>query len=44
VTERTVETNTGRIFAKLGLDSDPATHRRVLAVPARLRASATPLT
>jgi DNA-binding NarL/FixJ family response regulator len=44
VTERTVETHTGRIFAKLGLDSDPATHRRVLAVPARLRASATPLT
>lgn len=38
VTARTIETHTGRIFAKLGLRSDPATHRRVLAVLAHLRA------
>jgi DNA-binding NarL/FixJ family response regulator len=42
VTPRTVETHTSRIFSKLGLDSDPATHRRVLAVLAHLRASSTP--
>jgi DNA-binding NarL/FixJ family response regulator len=42
VTARTVETHTSRIFAKLGLESDPATHRRVLAVLAHLRASAAP--
>jgi DNA-binding NarL/FixJ family response regulator len=42
VTARTVETHTGRIFNKLGLDTDPATHRRVLAVLAHLRASASP--
>lgn len=40
VTPRTVETHTSRIFAKLGLETDPATHRRVLAVLAHLRASA----
>jgi DNA-binding NarL/FixJ family response regulator len=40
VTARTVETHTSRIFTKLGLDADPATHRRVLAVLAHLRASA----
>jgi DNA-binding NarL/FixJ family response regulator len=39
VTARTVETHTGRIFAKLGLQADPTTHRRVLAVLAHLRAS-----
>jgi DNA-binding NarL/FixJ family response regulator len=39
VTARTVETHTGRIFAKLGLNADPATHRRVLAVLAHQRAS-----
>jgi DNA-binding NarL/FixJ family response regulator len=39
VTGRTVETHTGRIFAKLGLRSDPATHRRVLAVLALLRST-----
>ncbi len=38
VTARTVETHTSRIFAKLGLAPDPATHRRVLAVLAHLRA------
>ncbi|MEO5678897.1 MAG: response regulator transcription factor [Acidimicrobiales bacterium] len=40
VTARTVETHTSRIFAKLGLQADPAVHRRVLAVLAYLRASA----
>lgn len=40
VTERTVETHTGRIFSKLGLESDPAKHRRVLAVLTHLRAHA----
>jgi DNA-binding NarL/FixJ family response regulator len=40
VTARTVETHISRIFTKLGLDADPATHRRVLAVLAHLRASA----
>jgi serine/threonine-protein kinase len=39
VTARTVETHTGRIFAKLGLQTDSTTHRRVLAVLAHLRAS-----
>ena len=42
VTARTVETHTSRIFTKLGLAADPATHRRVLAVLAHLRASASP--
>jgi len=42
VTARTVETHTSRIFTKLGLDADPATHRRVLAVLVHLRASASP--
>jgi DNA-binding NarL/FixJ family response regulator len=40
VTARTVETHTSRIFAKLDLEADAATHRRVLAVLAHLRASA----
>ena len=39
VTARTVETHTGRIFSKLGLEADAATHRRVLAVLADLRVS-----
>ena len=42
VTARTVETHTSRIFAKLGLEADPTTHRRVLAVLAHLRATASP--
>jgi DNA-binding NarL/FixJ family response regulator len=42
VTARTVETHTGRIFAKLGLETDPATHRRGLAVLAHLRVSGAP--
>lgn len=39
MTTRTVETHTSRIFTKLGLEAGPATHRRVLAVLAHLRAS-----
>lgn len=42
VTARTVETHTSRIFTKLGLEANRATHRRVLAVLAHLRASAAP--
>lgn len=37
MTARTVETHTGRIFAKLDLEADSTTHRRVLAVLAYLR-------
>lgn len=40
MTVRTVETHTGRIFAKLDLEADSTTHRRVLAVLAYLRATA----
>jgi DNA-binding NarL/FixJ family response regulator len=40
VTARTIETHTSRIFAKLGLQADPATHRRVLAVLVHLEAMA----
>ncbi|HEY9413226.1 MAG TPA: response regulator transcription factor [Pseudonocardia sp.] len=43
VTARTVETHTGRIFSKLGLETDPGTHRRVLAVLAHLRAGSAPV-
>ncbi len=39
VTPRTIETHIGRIFVKLGLHEDPASHRRVLAVLAHLRAT-----
>jgi DNA-binding NarL/FixJ family response regulator len=40
VTERTVEAHITQTFAKLGLaDDDPASHRRVLAVLAFLRAA-----
>jgi serine/threonine-protein kinase len=37
---RTIETHTSRIFTKLDLEATSATHRRVLAVLAHLRASA----
>ena len=37
---RTIETHTGRIFNKLDLEATASTHRRVLAVLAQLRASA----
>jgi len=40
VVERTVEAHTTQIFRKLGLDADPGSHRRVLAVLAFLRSSA----
>ena len=41
VNTRTVETHTGRIFIKLGLEANPETHRRVLAVLTHLRAAST---
>jgi DNA-binding NarL/FixJ family response regulator len=36
----TVEAHTTQIFRKLGLDADPGSHRRVLAVLAFLRSPA----
>ena len=40
VTERTVEAHVTQIFLKLALDTDAATHRRVLAVLTYLRSQA----
>ena len=40
IAARTVESHTSRIFTKLDLEADPATHRRVLAVLAHLRVHA----
>jgi DNA-binding NarL/FixJ family response regulator len=37
ITERTVEAHVKQIFQKLGLNADPSSHRRVLAVLAYLR-------
>lgn len=37
VTERTVEAHTKQIFEKLGLEADPSSNRRILAVLAFLR-------
>jgi DNA-binding NarL/FixJ family response regulator len=39
ITERTVEAHSKQIFAKLRLDANPSSHRRVLAVLAHLRGS-----
>jgi DNA-binding NarL/FixJ family response regulator len=39
VTERTVEAHVKQIFMKLGLDANPESHRRVLAVLAYLRSA-----
>jgi serine/threonine-protein kinase len=42
VTERTVEAHTKQIFEKLGLETDPASNRRVLSVLAFLRSAGRP--
>ena len=41
ITERTVEAHVKQIFLKLGIGQAPQTNRRVLAVLAFLRSSAT---
>jgi len=40
VTERTIEAHVKQVFLKLGLNTDPDSHRRVLAVLAYLRSAA----
>jgi DNA-binding NarL/FixJ family response regulator len=40
VTERTIEAHVKQVFLKLGLNTDPGSHRRVLAVLAYLRSAA----
>jgi DNA-binding NarL/FixJ family response regulator len=42
ITQRTVETHIGEVFAKLGLDADATTNRRVLAALAYLKAEPPP--
>jgi DNA-binding NarL/FixJ family response regulator len=42
ITERTVEAHVTRMFIKLGLAEDPASHRRVLATLAYLRSNRPP--
>ena len=44
ITPRTVETHIGEVFAKLGLDADGTTNRRVLAAVAYLKANPSPHT
>ena len=39
ITERTVEVHIKQIFGKLGLDADPSTNRRVMAVITYLRSA-----
>jgi hypothetical protein len=39
VTQTAVEKHVGRIFGKLGLETEPLDHRRVLAVLTLLRAT-----
>ena len=41
VTERTIEAHTKQVFEKLGLQADPSSNRRVLAVLALLRSPVT---
>jgi DNA-binding NarL/FixJ family response regulator len=40
VTERTIEAHVKQVFLKIGLNTDPDSHRRVLAVLAYLRSAA----
>ena len=40
VTERTIEAHVKQVFLKLGINTDPDSHRRVLAVLAYLRSAA----
>ena len=40
VTDRTIDAHVKQIFLELGIDANPQSHRRVLAVLANLRAGA----